>query len=330
MNILYTLNDKFVPQVAAGIYSIIENNNDILDIHFYLFSYGITDKNKAQLTKMVKELKRDITIIEIESIGEYFDFDFDTSGWNPIVLTRLILHKILPDNVDRIIYLDGDTIIRGSLDELWNTDMGDKCVGGCIEPTIDKDRKKQLEMNTPYINAGVLLIDLKKWKNEKIGDGIINFYKESGGRLFANDQDAINGYLKDSLYLLSIKYNFSNTFTFYPYKTIKKLMGNDTDITLEEYNEAKENPIIIHYLGEERPWRKGNTHKYKKDFEYYLEKTYWKDMKFEDGWELYFLCWRIFNTFMKLTPMLRYNIINKLIPLFMKYRSHELKKNKEK
>lgn len=330
MNILYTLNDKFVPQVAAGIYSIIENNNDIVDIHFYLFSYGITDKNKAQLTKMVKELKRDITIIEIETLRKYFDFEFDTLGWNPVILARLALDKILPSNVDKIIYLDGDTIVRGSLKDFWDTNMGNSCLGACTEPTVDKERKESLGIEKRYINSGVLLINLRLWRQEKIGEGIIQYYKDSGGKLFAPDQDAINGFLKDKIYKIPIKYNFSNTFTFYPYKTIKKLMGNDTDITLEEYNEAKENPIIIHYLGEERPWRKGNTHKYKKDFEYYLEKTYWKDMKFEDGWELYFLCWRIFNTFMKLTPMLRYNIINKLIPLFMKYRSHELKKNKEK
>ena len=45
MNILYTLNDKFVPQVAGGICSICENNKDVDDINFYLISNGISEKN---------------------------------------------------------------------------------------------------------------------------------------------------------------------------------------------------------------------------------------------------------------------------------------------
>ena len=55
MNILYTLNDKFVPQVAGGICSICENNKDVDDINFYLISNGISEENKKELLKS-KEL----------------------------------------------------------------------------------------------------------------------------------------------------------------------------------------------------------------------------------------------------------------------------------
>ena len=48
----------------------------------------------------------------------------------------------------------------------------------------------------PYINAGVLLIDLKKWRSEQTGLQILNYYAANNGKLFANDQDAINGTLR--------------------------------------------------------------------------------------------------------------------------------------
>ena len=57
MNILYTLNDKFVPQVAAGITSVCENNKDIDNIVFYLMSLNITDNNKKELKKYIKKYK---------------------------------------------------------------------------------------------------------------------------------------------------------------------------------------------------------------------------------------------------------------------------------
>ena len=65
MNIVYTLNDKFVPQVAAGICSVCENNTDFENITFYIISKEITDENKEKLTKLVKKYNRKILILNL-------------------------------------------------------------------------------------------------------------------------------------------------------------------------------------------------------------------------------------------------------------------------
>ena len=328
MNILYTLNDKFVPQVSASICSICENNKDIEEINFYLISKEITDDNKAKLQDFIKSYGRNVTIKELGDIKQYFDFEFDTTGWNPIVLARLILDKFLDESIDKVLYIDGDTIVRGSLKELWQTDLGDNILAASIEPTVDKKRKENLGLeNYPYYNAGVLLINLNKWRNEKAGKIILDYYKANNGRLFANDQDAINAALAGKRYTLLPKYNFYNIFYQYPYKFLKKLMGTVEYFDKNEFEKCVENPVIIHYLGEERPWRIGNNHKYKNDYVESLNKTPWKDCGYEYGWKTYFICWEIFNTITKPFPGLRYKIINSLIPVFMKYRSKKVKKN---
>jgi len=83
--------------------------------------------------------------------------------------------------------------------------------------------------------------------------------------------------------------------------------------------------IGIHYLGEERPWRKGTTHKYKKDYFKYLNKTEWKNTELETGWELYFVLYKMFLVILKPFPYIRYKIIDFLIPLFMKIRAKKVK-----
>ena len=330
MNIIYTSNDKFVPQVGAGICSVCENNKDFVEINFYIVSYGIKSKNKKELEKLTKKYNRNIVIIELNSLEKYFDFDFDTTGWNPIVLARLLIDKLLPQEVDRVLYLDGDTIVRGNLKEFWNTDLVNKTIGMSIEPTIDKNRIKVLDMEGyPYCNAGVLLINLKRWRKIKAGEIIISYYKNHNGKLFANDQDAINGSMKKEIKIVSPKYNYYNIFDQYSYSFMCKLMKPLDYISRDIYMEARKNPVIIHYLGKERPWRKGNTHKYRNDYHKYLDMTVWKDTEAEDGWQLYFICWKIFNIVTKPLPKLRYNIINSLIPKFMKYRANKLKKEKK-
>ena len=98
-------------------------------------------------------------------------------------------------------------------------------------------------------------------------------------------------------------------------------------ISEKTYDDAVKNPIIIHYLGEERPWRVGNKHKYKDDYIKYLNMTPWSGQNFETGWELYFKFWYLFNFFTKCFPKVRYLIIDSLIPVFINYRA---KKNKRR
>ena len=330
MNIVYTLNNKFIPQVAASITSVCENNQNAKNIDFYLLHTDITSENQKKLKKFIHKYGSKIHFIKLDNISKYFNFEFDTNGWNPIVLARLLLDKLLPDRLEKVLYLDGDTIVRGNLQELWGTDLSKNVIAASIEPTVDKKRKNQLGLsNSPYYNAGVLLINLEKWRKNHTGEKIIKYYKKNSGQLFANDQDAINGSQKGKILTLSPRYNYYNIFDQYPYTFLSKLCDYPY-ISYATYKEAKKNPTIIHYLGEERPWRIGNKHKYKNDYLKYLNLTPWKNQGLESGWGLYFICWNLFNIITKPFPRLRYNIINALIPTFMKRRSKNLIKNKEK
>ena len=327
MNILYTLNDKFVPQVAASICSICENNKSFNEIHFFLISNGITNENKSKLKDFIEKYNRKLTIKELNNIKDYFDFEFDTTGWNPVILARLILEKFIPEDIDKILYLDGDTIVRGNLHELWKTEIDNYVIGASIEPTTDRKRKIDLGLEKyPYYNSGVLLINLKKWRKESIGSKILEFYKKNNKKMFAPDQDALNCFLKDQIYTLSPTYNFCNIFYQYNYKFLNKLMKPVQYVNEDIFSNAVKDPIIVHYLGEERPWRTGNHHKYKNDYIKYLSMTPWEKENMEKGWNLYFICFYIFNFFTKPFPILRYKTINSLIPTFMKFRAKQLKK----
>ena len=329
MNIVYTLNDKFVPQVAASICSICENNKEE-KITFYIISLNIEKYNKQNLSKLVEKYKNDIKIIELENLEKFFNVDIDTKGWNKIVLARLILDSLIPQSIGRILYLDGDTIVRGSIKELYNIDFEGKIIGMSIEPTIEKERIKILNLgDNLYCNAGILMIDMNAWRKNNLSSKFVKYYENNYTKLFANDQDVINAVCKDKIKYISPRYNYSNIYDQYSYSFMKKNLlpkKYDKYISKEDYYESRKNPIIIHYLGEERPWRIGNTHRFRKDFAYYLSKTFAKNMKMESGWRSYFICWKIFNTITKPFPALRLKIINSLIPKFMKARAKKIKK----
>ena len=334
MNILYTVNDKYIPQVATGICSILENNKDVKRIVFYIISDGITESNKKKLQIFVKEYQdnnvRLIEFIELGDLTQYFDFNFDTLGWNKVILARLLLGRLLPKSIERILYLDGDTIDCGKLTDLWSLDLTGNILAASPEPTVRKSQIMALGMPATdlYCNSGVLLVDLVAWREQAAEKQIFTFYKKHDGKLFAADQDAINGALQGRIKYLPPKYNFGSLHYYYPYKLMKKLAKPAEYLSKNDYLEARKNPIIVHFLGEDRPWREWNNHPYKKEFYKYLNLTPWKGLEKETGWKTYFLFFNTFNVLTRPFPDVRYKVINSLIPTMMKIRARKLSSKK--
>lgn len=321
MNLFYTVNDSFVPQLGAAICSVCENNRESPEITFYVGSFHITDVHQEQLARLAEIYGRSIRFVPIDNLKERLGFDFDSKGWNEVILARLLIDRLLPEEVERVLYLDGDTIVRGSLSALWETDLQGKVIGAVSEPTVNHGRKNGLvSVDQPYYNSGVLLIDLHRWREEKTGQRILDYYRQKGGNLFAPDQDAINGALAGEIYTLSPAYNYFNVFWHYSYRSLVRISSPTPYLPKEEVEKAKADPRIIHYLGEERPWRRGNRHRYRKDYRKYLGMTPWKDTPEETGWEAYFCFYDAFWILLRPFPMLQYRIIDALIPMIMNRR----------
>lgn len=326
MNIVLTIDSNFSPQAAACIASVCENNKSAQELSFFILTTGIEEKPASKLHSLVSSYDRTLSIINIGDIYQYFDSDFDTAGWNEIILARLLLDRFLPQNIERALYLDGDTIVRQDLNALWETDLSDCILGAVREPTAG--RKRRAALNIPdmrYYNSGVLLINLRSWRNESIGDALLTYCRLHKAELFASDQDAINGTLAGRIKELSPAYNYVNSFQFYPYAALAKMTKPASYIQPNEFARAISNPAIVHYLGEERPWRHGNTHQYRDEYLHYLSLTPFSDTPMEEGWELYFKVWNIFNRLVRPFPMTRHRIITSLIPAFMRFRANKRK-----
>ena len=328
MNLVYTIDNNFVPQLAANIQSVKQNNPNT-HLNFYILSMGLSKANIDNLTAFFSDELCDVIIIDISDFKDRIAFEFDTTGWNEIVLARLLLDNYLPNKIERVIYLDADTICRSSLRGLWQADLDGKTIAMAPEPTADRNRRTSLGIGSyPYCNAGVVLFNLKKWRDNDMEKGILNFCKQNKEKLFANDQDALNVYLKDDIKVMSISYNYSNIFDYYPFEYLNKLMPNFCSKIA--YEHARANPAIVHFLGEDRPWRAGNTHRFSSDYFYYLRQTPWSEAPIEYGWEQYYKAWGLFNTITSPFPSARYKVITSLIPLFMKVRAKKRRQDESR
>ena len=329
MHLLYASNDAYVPYLAASVCSLCEHNKQEKSITFHIMSLGINEENRSKLSDMIHGYGRELAIYEMGDISKKVHFSLDTMGFDISSLARLFIGSALPESIERVLYLDCDTIVLDSLNDLFATDLDGYLLGAVGEPTVTKSRKAFLGMDPAslYINAGVLLFNLDLWRKENAEKAVLDYYASKGGALTAVDQDAINGAFEGRIKELSPRYNYGSIEIYYPYKTLKKISAPVPYITEECYNAAKQKPAIIHFLGEERPWRAGSTHPFTPEYDKYLAMPPWKGIPKEQGWKGYFFCFRIFNAVTKPIPILRYKIIDALIPAFMRYRARQRKKN---
>lgn len=332
MDILYTLNENYVRHLAASMCSLCENNHSSEKIVFHIISCGMTEESKKKIVELSGRYGRDAVFYEIGDIREKIQGNVDTKGFDISVLARLFVGRFVPESVERVLYLDCDTIIIDDISPYFNIDMGEHVLAGVPEPVITKSRRPILDMEPrhDYYNAGVFLFNMKRWRELDGEKKVLTYFSENVEKLVANDQDALNACFKGQIKTVAPKYNYASYNIYYPYRLLKKLSGEAPYVSREVYEDSKAHPAIIHYLGEERPWRRGNKHPYRKQYKYYLSLTDWKNSPDETGWKLYFLCFGIFNFVTRLFPGLRYRIIDSLIPAFMRHRAKQLKKKNNK
>ena len=275
LNVVYSTDDGYVQHLAVSLLSLLENNKNIEDIQVYILDNEISFKNKKELEKICNGYQRKIDFIPInEALSKIkLNTDFSISSY-----ARLFMGSFIKD--DKALYLDCDTLVLGSLKRLIETDIDEYYVAA-VQDTVSKELRYAVDVpdKYQYVNAGILYINLKKWRE----DNIENLFKECiskhNGNVPHHDQGTINSVCKDKILVLDVRYNLYDTAIFYKAKEFKKMFDLKKYYTQSELEEARVNPIIIHFTPAHygRPWFEKCTHPFKNEYRTFLKKTKWAD-----------------------------------------------------
>lgn len=310
MNIVYASNDAYVRHLAVSMLSLFDRNRRVRQITVYVISMGISEENRRRLASEAAQYGRELCFLELKDIKSRFDGKINTRGFDISAMGRLFMGSLLPAQMERVLYLDCDTVVAQSLMELWRTDLRGNVMGAVMEPTIYRAVRQEIGLTETdfYINSGVLLIDLKRWRSADAEQRLLKFYNSRGDSLFACDQDTLNGALKGQILPLSPKYNFFPNYRYFRYRDLIKHSPSYTAVKKEEFQEAKRHPVIIHYAGDERPWFAGNWNHYRKPYEYYKAMTPWADTPKEKGREFYLFLYHMMEYLTAVCPAARWQI----------------------
>lgn len=286
LNVLYSTDSNYATHAAASIYSLLYNNKSFDEIDVYIIDDNISEDVKNKFGELVSGFPNaKLIFYPFEKLQPKLKIK---ETWFAMVgYARLMLSEITDE--DKILYIDCDTIVNRSLEELWNTDMSGYCVAGVQDnPALYALEAVGMNRNDRYINSGVMLINLKLWKEKKVEEKIIQMIKEHNGFVLHHDQGIINGVCKNSIKILPPKYNTMSQFFSLKAKQIKSLYDINNYYTQEDLDEAVSNPVIVHYINKffNRPWIKSCSHPMKNLYIEYLEKTPF-EVELKDGKQKY-------------------------------------------
>lgn len=207
---------------------------------FHILDGGIAESEKKNIEKLKK-----IRDFEIKYHVVNND-DFKNCPLTYLTIAtyyRLKIASVLKD-VDRVIYLDCDIVIRDSLKELWNTDLSEYWVAGVEDPiaAINMERLG-IPAQYSYFNAGMIVINLKKWREDNVEAMLFDYLNKYPERLKHQDQDLLNAVLYEKSLPLDLRWNS------------QYFIGGYPKYRREDYVRSLLNPAIIHYIMADKPWK---------------------------------------------------------------------------
>ena len=251
MNILVAINKKYVRQLNILLKSI-EYSNKEESFNIYILHKNLDKEDMENITENLDLSRFKINDIKIPKC-EIDKFPVFEKRYSEEIYFRLYASKFLPKDIDRVLYLDADTLVINNLKELYDTDFEENYFVAAthIKKVLHKINEIRLDIkeDEPYINTGVLLINLKALRKVNVEEKVKNFIKDNKKKLLLPDQDIVATLFGDKIKLVDeLKYNLGER----AWK-LYNLNNPKSKITLRW---IRNNTVIIHYYGRNKPWNK--------------------------------------------------------------------------
>lgn len=258
--------------------SLFENNKESQFLINLIYLVSITQEDDLCFWEEYAESHghklRKIPVVD-EQLAVYPELRHSKSTY-----LRLLLPELLPASVSKVVYLDADTIVVGDISELYALDISEFYAAAVKEVSRSYAKsipffQSHLELlkiapDRFYFGAGVMLMNLNKMRKDQVVEKYFQFAIEYPEAIIWSDQDVLNGVLNSSIKYVHPKFNMN----YYVEPDILRATWGH-----KEVKEAKNNPVVIHYIGTIKPWHYISYHPRTSLWWKYLRMTPFEDFK---------------------------------------------------
>ncbi len=239
-------DSNYVIPTLTAIKSLTLNVPKNIDICINILSNNLSEYKKKELKKLeTRNIK-----IDIKEISDLIpDIDSTHKYVTKTSLGKFIIPDIYKDK-NKILYIDGDVLVLNNIKELYNMDVRN-VYAAAVEDMIAVKTGLAEKVNLKrYFNSGVMLLNLKKMRDDNITQKLIE-YKSKECESDFMDQNAFNTVFEDNIKFLSPTFNLLTTIKA---KYNNSDIANFYNISVNELDAIYKSPVILHMAGGVKPW----------------------------------------------------------------------------
>ena len=236
--VVFSCDDKYCQHLYCAIKSIAINKIYTDKLHIYILSSKMNDKNRKRLNNLCESSGMQLSFIKVNE--EDFCHCPQTEICKHISVAtyyRFLLASLL-NNLDKVLYLDCDITVKSSLSDLYNINIADKYFGA-VQDILYKDSSERMNLEK-YCNAGVMLINLKKWREDGVEEKFFDYVNTNQDLILWQDQDVLNDVLQNGICYIDKIWNAQ--------------VGQYELCYTSGFNELAKQSKIVHHIGFAKPW----------------------------------------------------------------------------
>lgn len=270
IHLLFCADPSYFQHLAVAACSVASSNRRVaLTIHLLTRQRDAAQERRlAESLAPFRNVSYTIYLVDDDRVSRAHVH----SHYAPEVYLRLLAPEILPAGLERVLYLDSDLIVLDDLLPLWRTDLRGHAVGAApdfpwdpLGTEIQRHTALGIVPGSVYVNTGVLLMDLVRWRRADLSARLFDYIAKRGPELLFVDQDALNAVLHGDIKVLDPRWNLQ--------ARMYRLGRRRTD----EVRAACRQPAILHYSTWDKPWNFRSTAARRSDYFRYLRLTSWRD-----------------------------------------------------
>jgi len=267
IKLIFGVDGAYSQHLAVTLVSLLENNPanrfDILVV-----TLNMAQEDRDRILALVARFGNVTLRFQPFDISAYSHFRIDGHISHASYL-RIFLPEILPESEEKVLYLDCDIVVRRDIAALWRLELGDNVLGAARNLFFVRHDDLDMPPGADYFNAGILLMNLKRWREVDGTARLIRFIEAHHDHLWAHDQDALNAVFCGEIQELAPRWNFQTS-----------MLWSEPDglgLSYPEFRRLLADPAIVHFTSPSKPWHFSNSHPYKSTYYHYLAKTPYSD-----------------------------------------------------
>ena len=254
--IVFITDNGYVVPTSVAITSLICNKKPTTKYSVFILTNELTEENKKRFKLFnSKDIKLEIITVSIAELEGLHKYEVGTiCQATPAALLKFKLPEIF-NSYKKIIYLDGDILVRNDLSDLYSEDVSNYYVAA-VHDTGKLYHDKEVYKKIPlYFNSGVMLLNLEKCRKDNVTEKLIEEKKRSTDNSLM-DQNILNIVFKDHIKIIDIKYNFlilnlTRASAKFEFKELNKLFNANYN----SLSDIEKQTCVLHFSSKDKPWK---------------------------------------------------------------------------